>query len=150
MTRIPAPPLLLGFAGLLPFIWATLLVMGFPDAAGSSLPQALVGDGRLIMIRYGGIILPFMSGVLWGFATRTVGGRAFAAYGLAVLPALWWFFMPGSGAQSALINLMTGFCGLLILDFAFYRWGLTPPWWMNLRVKLTLVVLICLGVGVWA
>jgi hypothetical protein len=150
MTRIPAPALLLGHAGLIPFVWAALLVLGLADGAGGNLPQVLGGDGRLVMIRYGGIILPFMSGVLWGFASNATGPRAVAAFALSVIPALWWFLMPGTGAVSALTNLTFGFAGLLILDLAFTRWGLTPAWWMALRLQLSAVVLVCLCVGLWA
>lgn len=149
-SRIPPAALLLGFAGLLPFLWGALLHLDIWGAPPDFLPQVLSGDGRLIMLRYGGIILPFMAGVLWGFATKAEGVQAMAAYTLSVLPALWWFFMPGTGGQSALINLATGFLGLLILDFSFQRWGLAPAWWLRLRIQLTAVVLICLGIGILA
>lgn len=147
--RIPAAALLLGLAGLIPFIWAALLVLDLFAVPDWPIPQVLLGEGRLIMIRYGGIILPFMSGVLFGFATNARGLQSVAAYALSVLPALWWFFMPGSGMTSALTNLATGFIGLLLLDYAFFRWGLTPSWWIALRVQLTVVVVLCLCVGIF-
>lgn len=150
MSAIPRAALLLGLAGLIPFLWAALLSLGALDVTNWPLPPALKGDGRLIMIRYGGIILPFMSGVLWGFATKADGPQAVAAYALSVLPALWWFFLPGSGVSSALVNLATGFIGLLILDFAYHTWRLAPTWWMSLRVLLTAVVLLCLAIGIWS
>lgn len=148
LHRIPPAALLLGLAGLVPFVWAALLVLGIWAPGPFTLPDVLSGDGRLIMIRYGGIILPFMSGVLWGFATRAAGAQAAVAYALSTIPALWWFFMPGTGVTSALINLATGFAGLLLLDFMFHRWGLTPGWWMTLRIQLTVMVLGCLGIGI--
>ena len=147
--HVPAIPLLLGLTGLLPFLWATLLGLGLGDRAAPVLPTVLTGEGRLIMLRYGAIILPFMSGVLWGFATKASGAKAMAAYGLSVIPALWWFFMPGGGVTSSLINLATGFACLLILDFAYQSWGLAPLWLLRLRVLLTLVVLACLAVGIF-
>lgn len=149
MTRIPPAALLLGFAGLVPFLWGAILVLEVPGSATAPLPDVLKGDGRLIMIRYGGIILPFMAGVLWGFATKASGAQAAAGYALSVIPALWWFFMPGSGVTSALTNLATGFVGVLFLDYAFYRWGLAPGWWMTLRIQLTVLVVICLGLGIF-
>jgi hypothetical protein len=149
MIRIPSSAFALGFAGLIPFIWGALMSLGYFNSANGNAALALPGDGPLLLVRYGGIILPFMSGVLWGFATNASGPRAFAAYGLSIVPALWWFFAPGTDAPSALINLMTGFGGLLILDFAYQRWGLAPNWWMTLRVPLTVIVLICLGIGAW-
>lgn len=147
--RIPAAALLLGLAGLIPFIWAALLVLDLFAIPDWPIPQVLLGEGRLIMIRYGGIILPFMSGVLFGFATNARGLQAVAAYALSVLPALWWFIMPGSGVTSALTNLGTGFIGLLLLDYAFSRWDLTPSWWIALRVQLTVVVVLCLCIGIF-
>ena len=150
MNRIPPAALVLGFAGLIPFIWAALLVLEISQGGNKPLPAALGGDGQLIMIRYGGIILAFMSGVLWGFATQASGNRAAAAYALSVIPALWWFFMPGSGPVSALTNLAIGYVALLILDYAFHRWELAPAWWMSLRIQLTILVLICLAIGAFA
>lgn len=149
MIRIPPSAFALGFAGLIPFLWGALLSVGYAQDAGGGLRVALPGDGPLLLVRYGGIILPFMAGVLWGFATKATGPRATAAYALSVVPALWWFFSPGTNAPDALINLMIGYTGLLILDFAYYRWGLAPNWWMHLRVPLTVVVVVCLGIGAW-
>ena len=149
MTRIPAPALLLGIAGLLPFVFAALAKLGLVSATLAD-PLITAQDGRLVMARYGVIILCFMSGVLWGYATRATGTQAAAAYALSTVPALGDFLNPGGRADEVLINLGIGFAGVLALDYAFHKWGLTPPWWMALRVPLTAVVLICLAIGVWA
>ncbi|KZY03175.1 MULTISPECIES: DUF3429 domain-containing protein [unclassified Sulfitobacter] len=149
MKGIPSGALTLGLAGLIPFFWGALLILGL-DAGRLPLPAALQGDGRLVLLRYGGIILPFMSGVLWGFATKTTGARATMGYALSVLPALWWFFAPGTGPVSALTSLLSGFVALLLLDYAFWRWGLAPRWWMSLRLLLTAGVVLSLGVGILA
>ncbi len=98
---------------------------------------------------YGSVILSFMSGVLWGFATKAERQPGRLCYTLSVIPALWAFFMTGGGPVTAGMNLIFGFAGLLILDLAFSRWGLTPPWWMALRTLLTVVVVACLSVGVF-
>jgi hypothetical protein len=68
---------------------------------------------------------------------------AFALGFAGLIPFIW-------GALMSLGNLMTGFGHLLILDFAYQRWGLAPAWWMTLRASLIAVVLICLAIGVWA
>jgi hypothetical protein len=65
-----------------------------------------------------------------------------------VLPALWAFFMTGGGPTSAGIYLIAGFAGLLALDFMFSKWGLTPDWWMPLRILLSAIVIISLSIGV--
>lgn len=94
MNRVPAVPLILGLAGLMPFVW-------------------------------GAVILTFMSGALWAFA------------------------MTGGGPETAGRNLIRGFAGLLVLDYAFAHWGLAPPWWMRLRLILTAVAVLCLAAGVY-
>ncbi|WP_372893463.1 DUF3429 domain-containing protein, partial [Rhodosalinus sp.] len=106
--------------------------------------------GPYVMLFYGAIILSFMSGVLWGFATKAEGQVAATGYALSVIPALWAFFMTGGGPVWAGSSLIAGFVGLLGLDWLFWRYGLAPAWWMTLRVLLTAIVVICLAVGVLA
>ncbi|MAU53725.1 MAG: DUF3429 domain-containing protein [Roseovarius sp.] len=145
---VPRAPLILGLAGLLPFLWGALTVL-FPDL-GLWTAQT-VGPrfaGPYVMLFYGAVILSFMSGVLWGFATRAEGTLATIGYALSVIPALWAFFMTGGGPQSAGMSLIFGFAGLLFIDAQFALWGLAPPWWMALRLPLSAVVLACLVIGV--
>ena len=144
MTQIPRAPLLLGLAGLIPFVWGAGTVISDDLAA---LGLQFMGPrfiGPYVQLFYGSVILSFMSGVLWGFATKASGTQAATGYVLSVIPALWAFFMTGGGPTSAGMNLIFGFTGLLMLDFAFSRWGLTPPWWMALRILLTVIVVTCL------
>jgi hypothetical protein len=64
-----------------------------------------------------------------------------------VLPALWAFFVVSSGLDTKTSYLMIGFVGLLILDVVFYRLGLTPRWWLRLRLLLSAIVLGCLSLS---
>ncbi len=147
MTSIPRAPLLLGLAGLIPFVWgaATSLHDGLQAWGAANLGARFVGP--YVQLAYGQVILAFMSGVLWGFATKTRDAQAATGYALSTIPALWAFFMTGGGPDSAAINLIFGFVGLLFLDAAFVRWGLAPDWWMRLRILLTSVVVLCLATG---
>lgn len=149
MRKIPTAPLLLGLAGLIPFVWgaATYLVEPLAQWGAGALGSRFIGP--YVQLFYGSVILSFMSGVLWGFATKASGARAATGYVLSVIPALWAFFMTGGGPTTAGMNLIFGFLGLLILDFAFFIWGLTPNWWMALRLLLTGIVVLCLSVGVF-
>lgn len=144
MQGIPRSALILGLAGLIPFVWGALTVLSEPLNFWSG--QTLGGrfTGPYIGLFYGAVILSFMSGVLWGFATKATGATATAGYVLSVIPALWAFFMTGGGPTTAGVNLITGFLGLLLLDWHFWRLGLAPRWWMNLRVLLTAIVVISL------
>ena len=104
--------------------------------------------GPYVQLFYGSVILSFMSGLLWVFATKATRAQAATGYTLSVLPALWAFFMTGGGPTGAATNLIFGFLGVLMLDFAFSRWGLTPLWWMALRTLLTAIVVACLTLTV--
>ena len=146
---IPRPALILGLAGLLPFVWgaATVLSPVMADLGRGIVGQRLVGAPGLIA--YGTVILCFMSGVLWGFAARGAE-QEWQGYGLSVLPALWVFFMVGGGPGHALSALLVGFLVLLVLDAQFAGWGLVPRGWMRLRLTLTAGVVACLAVGMVA
>ena len=142
---IPRAALGLGLAGLIPFLWGAVTLLS-PDI--EALGRSLLGSrfvGPFVMLNYGVIILAFMSGVLWGFATKATGHQAATGYALSVIPALWAFFMVGGGATSSAIFLIAGYIGLLALDWTFWRQGLAPEWWMQLRLLLTTVVVACLA-----
>lgn len=144
--RIPRPALLLGLAGLIPFLWsaATHLSPALSTWAGQFLSPMFLG--AYVGLTYGTVILSFMSGVLWGFATKAEGRDAAIAYTLSVIPALWVFFMVPDASDISSIFLAAGFVGLLLLDAMFSAWGLAPRWWLRLRVMLTVVVLACLAI----
>ena len=110
--RAPIPPaaLWLGLAGLIPFLVCALT--GFSDG-----PAVVKGWEDLIMLRYGIVILSFMSGVLWGFATKATGRAAALGYALSVIPALWAFFTTMGPTPQALRALMVGFAGLLAVSY---------------------------------
>jgi hypothetical protein len=142
MTRIPRAALLLGLAGGLPFAWGALtrLVPGLGDWSFDVLGARLTG--RTLLVLYGTIILSFMSGTVWGFATRAEGRHAAILYALSTLPAIWALFLGFSTLMLAL-----GFLALLLLDRHAQRAGLAPPWWMRLRLLLTALVVPCLLAG---
>lgn len=149
MTQIPRSALILGLAGVIPFAWGALTLLS--DAA-SQWGMDVLGPrfiGPYVQLSYGMVILSFISGVLWGFATKAKDGQAATGYALSVIPALWAFFMTGGGPVSAGTNLIFGFLGLLVLDFAFWKWGLAPAWWMQLRALLTGLVVLSLSIGVF-
>jgi Protein of unknown function (DUF3429) len=146
MTRdpIPAAALVLGLAGLLPFLWSAASQLSPALAARSGLPPLFLGP--YVGLTYGTVILSFMSGVLWGFATRASGRQAALGYAFSVVPALWAFFMVTDGSAASSIYLIAGFAGLLLLDATFAAQGLTPGWWMRLRLILTAGAVTCLTV----
>lgn len=148
MTAIPRTPLFLALAGVLPFVWsaATVLSPDLSDWTTKNVSPRFVGP--YVGLFYGAVILSFMSGVLWGFATQMTGPSATTGYVLSVVPALWVFFTHGGGAYNAGLMLMIGFAGILAIDWLFWRNGAAPHWWMRLRLMITAIVLVCLLIGV--
>ena len=146
-TQIPTAPLWLGLAGVLPFVWGSIsawrpdLVQPVTDWLGSGFV------GRNLQLTYGAVILSFMSGVLWGFACKALSHKAPLYFGLSVLPALWATFLLASAAPMQFAALIGGFIALFGLDVMFFRWGLTPDWWLKLRALLTTLVLVCLSLA---
>ncbi len=144
MTGVPRSALVLGLAGLLPFVWG---LANYWFTPAHDLTMATLGPrfvAPFVSLTYGGVILSFMAGVLWGFATRAAPSVAGLFYGLSVLPALYVFLLVGGGVEGSAQFLIAGFVGLLGLDWLFWRQGLAPPWWMGLRGILTAGVVLCL------
>jgi hypothetical protein len=146
MSQVPRAALILGAAGLIPFVWgaATELSPGLFAFGLAQFGPRFVGP--YVGLAYGTIILAFMSGVLWGFATRGTERVAAIGYALSVIPALWAFLFVGNGPVSSAIYLGLGYVLLLGLDYMFWAQDLAPAWWMRLRAGLTGVVLVCLSV----
>ncbi|MEX5728403.1 hypothetical protein Ga0609869_001756 [Rhodovulum iodosum] len=147
MTRVPRSALVLGLAGLIPFVWgaATIALPRLADFGTETLGPRFAGI--YVLNFYGAVILSFMSGVLWGFSTRAEGAKAGAGYALSVIPALWAFFMVGGGAESSIKALIAGYLGLLALDILFWAMRLAPRWWLALRLPLTAIVVASLAVA---
>jgi heme/copper-type cytochrome/quinol oxidase subunit 4 len=149
LDPIPRTALFLGLAGVIPFVWGAATAL---SPALSAWGAGWVGPlylGTYVSLTYGIVILSFMSGVLWGFATKADGQEAAIGYGLSVIPALWAFFMVNGDAANAAINLMAGFAALLLLDWYFWKMGTAPDWWLRLRLILTGLVLISLALPIW-
>ena len=148
ILKIPTGALILGLSGVLPFAWGavTLLSEEAFNFGIENFGARFVGP--LIQLSYGVIILCFMSGVLWGFATKMDEKNGSLGYILSIVPALWAFLSMGRGPVSDTISLIVGFLAVLLIDRHFYLLKLTPLWWMNLRTPLTFLVISLLGLGI--
>ncbi len=147
MNRIPTPALILGLAGLLPFAYGALSVL-WPALGGLGQMWSINQSGRALLQIYGIVILCFMAGVIWGFAAKAEGQQATLFYALSVIPAIFVFLTAFAEPRASLVMLIAGFVALLAIDRSAARLGLAPGWWMRLRLMLTTVVVICLGIGV--
>lgn len=133
---IPAPALLLGWFGVVPFAALTAAALLLPHAALQAVQT---------LVLYGAIILSFMGGAQWGLAMHSGAEEALATrLAVSVLPALAAFALALEPARVALIGLAAVFLLLLIYDFSTVRGGLAPLWYARLRLQLTLAVVLCL------
>ncbi len=139
---IPRAPLLLGLAGLIPFLYGALASL-VPSVRWFGL------SGTEVLAAYGPVIFAFMSGVLWGFAAKA-GKAAWLWLGLSVTPAILIFVALLFFQGEVIAALMIGFPALLLVDLWFWKAGLAVAWWPALRVILTTVVTLCLYLSLTA
>ena len=127
-TSIPAPALLLGAGGLLPF-------------AGGAAAQILTHDPRWLplLASYGAVILSFVGALHWGYAVRDVatGASAWLRYGWSVVPALAGWVCLMLPASTAALALAAGLIVCLLVDEALSPRIELPRWLMPLRRALT-------------
>ena len=137
----PAVAKILGFAGLLPFIAGSLYLLAGPLTLAQVAANALIG--------YGAVILSFMGAVHWGLALA--GRSPEFRFGVSVVPALagWGALLIALLGEHllALTLLAAGFIGVYWLDLGAVRDGQAPAWYRGLRLKLTAVVVLSLGIA---
>lgn len=131
-VRPPVAASLLGYAGLLPPMVAIAVRVIDPAKGGMMLALAVL---------YAALILSFLGGMWWGAAAARVSGAALTLWlAVAVVPTL---VALAAGAVlfasvvSAAAIVAAGLLGSLLVDMALVRAGHVPPWWMKLRIPLS-------------
>lgn len=144
----PQPPklaLLLGYAGLVPFVTGALGIWVTPEGWRVLVLSALLD--------YAAVILAFMGAIHWGLAMRAehAGEPAQIQLGLSVIPPLlgWLAISGGMPVSLALPMCLLAFGGLYIADMRAVKLGLAPKWYPSLRRPLTIVVCVSLLLA-WA
>lgn len=145
--ELPAAALGLGLAGAIPFI---LLTPSF----SSLLPEVLSTRPLEAQAAYGAVILSFLGGPHWGLAmVRTHASPYDKVFNINISTVRYiWSIVPSLLAWPAL--LLSDIPKMTVLIFSFSlvlgvdAWcsmqGLLPPWYLPLRVLLSLVVILCL------
>ncbi|MDJ0948769.1 MAG: DUF3429 domain-containing protein [Alphaproteobacteria bacterium] len=138
MDQVPRPALVLGIAGVLPFLAGTI---GFWVLAHPYGTLMLV-----LELQYGAIILSFLGAVHWGLAIAGYGGAepSWGRLGWSVTPALLGWVAIQFPPLMAIILLALIFGGAWAVDVRAVRQGFAPAWYAPLRKRLTIAVLICL------
>ncbi|MBH68462.1 MAG: DUF3429 domain-containing protein [Rhodospirillaceae bacterium] len=140
---IPGPAKILGVAGLLPFISASLLVFLLPDSG-----RQMAFD---VLVHYAAVILSFLGAVHWGLTMCRLNQSTlmfrdiWIGFGWGVTPALIAWIATQMVLTAALITLIAGFSAAFVVDVWSKKKSWIPEWYLKLRKPLTLIVLICLG-----
>lgn len=138
LGKSPRPALLLGFAGLIPFVAPTLF-MAVTESYCSHLAFA--------QLTYGASILSFLGGARWGFALPDSSPAKPDWINLAnsvVLPLLAWVaVLMGDSFVAAVVMVIMGFGVSLHYDLALLP--TYPSWFKALRFVLTIVAVLSLA-----
>lgn len=145
MTQaIPKPALILGLAGLIPFISPPLLILaGETEVANQALWLQTI---------YGAVILSFLGGVHWG---RALAGDRYRAswqrLTWSVIPPLvGWVIVFLPYIQTIALGYAIAFTFAFIIDLQAVKHGMFPSWYGKLRKILTVGVLASMGLTVLA
>jgi hypothetical protein len=143
IRHLPPLAIVLGAAGLIPFMLLGLWSVSADPVGSLAAAEELVG--------YGAVILAFLGGVHWGFTLGEAGdGRAVRArLGLGVLPSLVGFIAIfcaiGGHPILSLIVLIAGYIGTLVLELRAQKRDLMPSGYLALRMALTAIVVLILA-----
>ena len=144
MRNVSFFAILLGAAGLLPFVGCSLIGLAAQDVYARI---ALLG-----LVAYGAVILSFLGGVHWGLALAAGDAQTVRTqrlrFGLGVVPSLiGWaaLLVMGLGwPKTALLVLAAGFVATTIAEARGTRAGMVPPAYMAVRWVLSIVVIVLL------
>ena len=134
-NQIPAAALILGAAGLLPFI---ALAVGV---------HVLQGDRAILapwwLAAYGAVILSFLGGVQWGLAAAANQHLAIRLT-VSIMPSLIAWMALLVPRQMGFHVLAVAFALTLYIDWKNHREGQSPPWYIRLRLPLSVIVILSL------
>ena len=141
MTQTDTGPLapatrLLGYAGLLPQVLAVL----FELPIGPRWWREAAVVAPMLALFYGAVILSFLGGIWWGFATGRRGGSQARLATIAVVPSLVAFALLIAAPfvfDWALVGLGSAILLTLLVDRHLVSTGEAPQGWLQLRVPLS-------------
>lgn len=140
---IPRVALILGLAGLIPFVASALL----------SLSNDTSEFGLRALTAYAAVILSFLGGVRWG--VLLVESDRFDRFGpaiISVLPSLLAWLSLLLNAVPMLGLLLVGLLAQYLIDSGIspVRFGnYFPQWYPRLRLLLSAGAIVCVSVGLY-
>lgn len=138
---VPLAAVWLGGLGVVPFLaCSAIILVGPPERAGTA-SDALAA--------YGAIILSFLGGIQWGFATGGAhaareNGALWRRLSLSVLPSLVAWAALLAPREPGLVILAGTFLLVLLADIRAARSKQAPAWYPSLRWPPTLLAVASL------
>lgn len=124
----------LGYAGVLPV--AGLLLAAWINPAWQQPSMTFASS-------YAALILSFIGGIHWGFATSGIGSAK--TFAISVIPSLWAWAALACPAAYTLGALIIGLIVFLIYERNSELARSFPSWYLPLRLRLTLGLSLGLG-----
>lgn len=142
-NTIPKPALVLGLAGLIPFVCSALLTLSDNADVQSFATMSLAA--------YGAVILSFLGGVKWGIALSDNNAlTSWQPLILSVLPSIVGWLALLLPAIFMLIVLSAALVGQYCLDNNSVQQQKLPIWYGKLRLILSCGAVLSLLIGLWA
>ena len=139
----PAPALILGIGGLVPFVGLAGMIR-----FGS---EAWHGYSLMALSCYGAVILAFVGALHWAYAVKKAAPQsgAWLQYGFSVAPALLAWVSLLISVRTALQLQAAGLIMCYVFDRGMVRNDLLPIWFMQLRALLTAIGAASLTIASW-
>jgi hypothetical protein len=127
---------ILTYLGTIPLVGATILFI---------IPIKII-DPNLIAFTYSAIIIAFLSGIHWAiylFFSEKCPQNLFIISNITSLIVCLCYILSFKGIY--FVYTVCFLC-LLIIDTKLYKLSILPRWFYSLRLKATLIVIICLSI----
>ena len=132
--------IILGIFGLIPFIF--LIIACFITPPDEAVYELLI----FIYVSYAAVISSFLGGIQWGLITASAEKiySVFLPLFITTVPCLiaWSALLTLKNLTTSLILIIVSFLVSSLHDYYLYQKKLTPHWFLNLRMPLSLVVII--------
>jgi len=148
VTRVPFAAAFLGAAGLVPFLYAAAMLFLDEGALPTfGLVPSDASGGVHALSTMGAILLGFMGGCLWGFASAPGREPRLVVLAASAIPPVLAFVAMRPDPALTCLWLAFGFVALQAIDVVAQRMGVAPDYWLHLRLPLTAGVVACLLAG---
>ncbi|PFH51685.1 hypothetical protein AMATHDRAFT_141874 [Amanita thiersii Skay4041] len=156
LAEVPTPMLVLGLAGGLPYVAASVTTVYLAYEAGIAtsgvvttidpgVALTVLDKALTFQVTYGAVMLSFLGAMHWGMETAAYGGqKGYTRLALGAAPVLVAWSTLAMQPIGALIVQWLGYTGLWFADSKATIAGWTPKWYSQYRFYLSLLVGTCI------